>query len=603
MLEPVVGEVGRRVGGAIFDAVKHLISQTQDCDDLNRSLEQAIQQHLLFVGNWSARDHFYGISHGRDVDTETVGLTLTETPRRFRRSGTHARLYDETDILVAPSNTLLLGDPGAGKTTTIKRLCRRLLLDEPVDPADTTQFPIVVILRKEDLSAGLVEAILHLIGVPRAFYAADDEPAGPISPGGPETPDERKNREARNKQRHARVLYQALDTMQALVFVDGLDEIAVDTAERISGELSDLALNLADARVVVSCRSGSYVRTIEGFDVLEICPLDRTQADKILSQLVDEVPTFWREIDRTGLADQTDRPLLLLELAVIYRHAGGLPDRPVDVSERMVDLLLRKWDEDRGVQRLSRYSRFSPQAKRRFLAAVSHDLTYRVKSTRFTLTDLRQIYHRLGEQFHLPPDESDQVASEIESHTGLIVNTGSGLEFSHLSLQEYLCADHIVRDTFGQAVRTYLDHYPEPLAIAVALASDPDTFFALIFARHGFAIPWATVSSILGRLAIEMPYFSTSPLVGITLLKLLQSFQTESTNTVRRFIAVTNVNESLERALAQYKCDPPAHDVYDPLITLSTTAGAREMRGVKVPHAIRLKLSTIQTLELPVLYR
>ena len=70
------------------------------------------------------------------------------------------------------------------------------------------------------------------------------------------------------------------------------------------------------------------------------------------------------------------------------------------------------------------------------------------------------------------------VVAEIESHTGLIVESHyRHFEFSHLSIQEFLCAKHLVNLPYSQDTIKYFLEYPEPLAIAVSISGEPSLWF------------------------------------------------------------------------------------------------------------------------------
>ena len=70
------------------------------------------------------------------------------------------------------------------------------------------------------------------------------------------------------------------------------------------------------------------------------------------------------------------------------------------------------------------------------------------------------------------------MVDEIQSSTGIMIASSIGYEFSHLSLQEYLCADYIVREPFAENLPKYVAEYPAPSAISISLSSNSSTWFA-----------------------------------------------------------------------------------------------------------------------------
>ena len=104
------------------------------------------------------------------------------------------------------------------------------------------------------------------------------------------------------------------------------------------------------------------------------------------------------------------------------------------------------------------------------LSHLSYHITYKTGSRRFSHQDLVDAYKKICETFQLPPGEANQVADELESHTGLIIYSGfEQYEFSHPSIQEYLCAYYLMRDPDCENMIEYLIEYLAPVAVATAM--------------------------------------------------------------------------------------------------------------------------------------
>ena len=123
-------------------------------------------------------------------------------------------------------------------------------------------------------------------------------------------------------------------------------------------------------------------------------------------------------------------------------------------------------------------SNFEVDRKSEFLANLAYVLTMSVNGSRYTKSDLVSAYGKMHDNFGLPGKEAAKVANELESHTGLFVQSGyDAFEFSHKSLQEYLTAEFIVRlPSIPEPQRTLL-RLPNELAIATAISSQPSLYF------------------------------------------------------------------------------------------------------------------------------
>lgn len=165
-------------------------------------------------------------------------------------------------------------------------------------------------------------------------------------------------------------------------------------------------------------------------------------------------------------------------------------------------------------------------------------------------------YLDICDRFRLPRDEAQDVAGEIESHTGLVIQSGAAhYEFSHLSLQEFLCAEYLVKDPFSDRLRGFLEVYPAPVAVAVSLASDPSWFLAAMFLGETTATQpeLERVSAFLTRLKAERPRFSPEGFLGFALIDLLLRFGDKILEPVQELANDPAVSDSLSLALRTYK--------------------------------------------------
>ena len=120
------------VAGTILSEVikrlpKLLNKLCQEKVEYTALLERRLGQHLAWVAKWAAQIQFYGMSHPEQTEDSTIPLRMAAIPRRFRGHGVRSAELEEKTLLYGTANYLLIGDPGAGKTTTIKRLARTLL--------------------------------------------------------------------------------------------------------------------------------------------------------------------------------------------------------------------------------------------------------------------------------------------------------------------------------------------------------------------------------------------------------------------------------------------------------------------------------------------
>jgi hypothetical protein len=510
-----------------------------------------LKTHLIEVANWSGRIEFFGLGTAKATDSDTVGL-FSAIPRKFRSDIESPDMNTEEILLTAKGHYLVLGDPGAGKTTTLKRLARRILLQDPTSEFDTAQYPIVIRLREVNSSALLEELLARALRLNTRREV-------------------RRRSERQSKARHAissteleavlvgkdpaiDVIAETINKSNALLLLDGLDEIQPELRQRTENSVVHLARKCEGARLILSCRSGDYNRSIAGFDSVEICPLDSGQIRQIVDRWSSRPDDFMSALARLPFGDLANRPLFLCELILLFEKRGFIPSQPASVYRRVILLALEEWDAQKGLHRRSQYSNFDPECKLEFLANLAFLLTFELEAKALTSKTLEDLYHDIRDNFDLPAGEAQEVIGELETHTGIIVEAGfDQWEFSHLSIQEYLAAHYLVRDQITRDSGRYMLINPAPFAISVAISAHPTRRLAaiLLASWNGAAFPEYNFASFFSRLLQDRPAFKADPILGFVALALIFSI-TKRSEYVEEFLNLAAVRISTAAALKSY---------------------------------------------------
>ena len=502
-----------------------------------REVARAIADHHAYVSNWcqEAHDRFLV---GVPADGPTIGLSFKEVPRRLGVGGTE---LDEVDLLTTDSQVAVLGDPGAGKTTTLRRLARWVALESSVGKGDDSKYVVVVVCRDEEWGSGknaLCKILGNKIGVTGKLFADVDQPESRIR--------------------------EVLE-VGALVLIDGLDEVPAHVRDGIERDIVNLGRHFRCAKVILSCRSGAYIAPLPGFETAEIRPLTPDQIRRVVDSLLrpEEALAFDQNFASSThpASDLANRPLFLIYMLAIFKRRGTIPDRPIDLYEAVIRLIIQEWDEQRGIRRMSRYAEFGVEDKRRFLADLAYELIRR-NHFRFDEKELADVYVGLAERYGLPKSEARRVARELESHTGLIVDSGEQYEFSHLSLQEFLAADSMVRGAASARIDWWLIH-PEMAAVAVAMSSDANRWFGDLMTR----LPAKDLEDVRGihvflyRLARERPRFVRSRILGRAILQILFRARITDPVVVAGLYDLKAVRDSVVDALAEFDAHASGNSV------------------------------------------
>jgi hypothetical protein len=491
---------------------------------LQTEVQRAAADHHRYAVSWCQEVHSGPLASPIAVDSPSVELRFSEVPRRLGAGG---RELSELDLLVESAHTVLLGELGAGKTTTLRRLAKAVVLEPSFSDEDYWKLALVVVCREESWdSDGLYDVLGRAIGVTGRLYKELDNPDSRIR--------------------------ELLDAGY-LILIDGLDEVPPRHRSQLERDIVQLGRHLQRAKIIVSCRSADYVTLLDGFDTAEIQPLGPAEIQLLIAGLLghDDAEQFYRALQASSASDLAERPLFLIYLAALYKRRGKLPDLPSAVYEGIVRLAIQDWDEQRGVQRTSKWSGFGVDEKRQFLAELALELTRR-EVARFEEETLVEIYRSLAARYELPNNEALKVVRELESHTGLLVQTGDGYEFGHLGMQEYLAADAAVRGPASSYERWW-EGSPAVTAVTVALSTDSNRRLYDLFA----AVPanMEDVSPLrvfLDRLGQERPRFVKDAQLGDVLLRLVMRAHLNGPGPLVRLGQIKAVRDSVAEALAGY---------------------------------------------------
>jgi NACHT domain len=484
-----------------------------------QEIEKAISDHQQEVASWASEISFRDYPHGRKTKEVFVPLDIYLSRLRSRFGGESLEEVQLENVLLREGRScVLLGQPGAGKTTAVKHICERFR----TEPGFLSDFQILIRVQLRDLNlvtatsgpeyiARFLQDLLRLrISYPKELSGDD-------------------HADSRRALRD-RILLDWLNSARAILLLDGFDEITLKARRELAiEEVRKFVPHMTNSAFVLTGRSGEFSYHLEKVDLFEIKPLNDKQIEVFSKQWLgnEHGLLFVEQLGKSPFRDTAIRPLTLAHLCVIYDKVKSIPKQPKSIYRKIVQLLLEEWDKQRLVVRESAYASFDNFRKAEFLAHLAYALTIKVKSSAFDRDSLVSCYRAIHENFALPLNDATKVVDELETHTGLFLQSGRDrFEFSHKSLQEYLTAEHIVRMATIPRNMIELQTMPTELAVAVAISSEPSEYLAeLVFHRFNqirMSLPFAR--SFVNRLLLEEPDFEVNEGVGYALLALYSQY-------------------------------------------------------------------------------
>ena len=178
--------------------------------------------------------------------------------------------------------------------------------------------------------------------------------------------------------------------------------------------------------------------------------------DRHLYQLDEEMETVQRcwEILNAGehwaTKELARNPLLLTLLCMVYDRSQNFPRNRADLYERALNIFLEEWAAEKRVRRNASVNQYLDIADEKRMLSEIAAKNFETNRLFFDENELIAQIQEFGEgNANTPPTfNASKILETILVDQGLFVERVSNFySFSHLTFQEYLTANYIVRDT------------------------------------------------------------------------------------------------------------------------------------------------------------
>ena len=361
---------------------------------------------------------------------------------------------------------MIWGKPGAGKTTFLKYIAMECL----VERLRTDCFPIFLSLKEFAEKPGKPE-LLHYIS--HKFVDAGVK---------------------------AEVIERLLNQGKSLILLDGLDEVLEKDSSRVIFQIQQLAdhLHYGKNQFLITCRIAAKEYLFQGFREVEVADFDEDQiqvfvtkwfqsknpakAEKFIEKLADNEP----------IQELASSPLLLTLLCLVFGELTNFPHNRAELYKEGVDILLKRWDGKRGIERDQLYKNLSAKRKEDLLSLIALE-TFRQGNYFFKQktaeTYIAQFIENLPDAKSDPEAlrlDSEDVLRSIEANHGLLVTRAKGIySFSHLTFQEYFATRKLTLNPTTETLRELVSHltekrWREVILLAVEMLEDATELMQLM---------------------------------------------------------------------------------------------------------------------------
>lgn len=320
---------------------------------------------------------------------------------------------------------LILGEAGAGKSTSLKRLAYTLA-EKGLEAEDTFQIPIL--LRASEISfksnLNLVEICAektkHVMKSTKASFTTDD-----------------------------------LSNGKVVILIDALDELADDTCRKlILKMIYEFHQYYPKCHVIVTSRDYAYIHKINEmkyFEKYRLSPINYKEAEKIVKRL-QKSKSLAKETSQEILRRLQEvhgmelNPLLVTVFAATTEYSRqDIPANITELFKKYTEIMLGRWDANKGLAH-----QYHAPLKDFILTKVAFAI-HKQRTTNISTSEFRSIVEmELTSRGHHA--DIDQLFEEILYRSSLMRVNGDQVEFRHLFIQEFFAGRGIPSKEYLESI-------------------------------------------------------------------------------------------------------------------------------------------------------
>jgi predicted NACHT family NTPase len=366
------------------------------------------------------------------------------------------------------SKLMILGKAGSGKTTFLKYLAIQCINGEFL----SSMVPIFVNL-KDFAEVDDQQELLEYIIQASSLSLESQEKAN---------------------------IKQLLISGRMLILLDGLDEVKEEYTSRVFKEIREFSNRFQDNYFVITSRIAAVEYTFEQFTEVEVADFDDQQIalfalNWFQNEDLTKLEKFLQKLQQNQrIKELANSPLLLTLLCLVFEEIADFPVNRSELYKEAVDILLKKWDAMRGIER-DKYKKLSPQRKKDLLSQiawntfVAGEYFFPSKVVEQQIIDYICSLPDVNIDLEALQLDSEAILKSIEVQHSLLVERAKGIySFSHITFHEYFVAQKVVSSSFTQTEEVFqnlLTHvtdkrWREIFLLTVEMLPNADDFLLLM---------------------------------------------------------------------------------------------------------------------------
>ncbi|MCP2727505.1 NACHT domain-containing protein [Limnofasciculus baicalensis] len=291
---------------------------------------------------------------------------------------------------------------------------------------------------------------------------------------------------------------------RSLILLDGLDEVSTKDSNEVVKQIRRFCNKYYKNQFIITCRIAAQEYSFPEFTYVEAADFNESQIEKFAKNWFVAVANpsekeegkakaikFLEKLkqqDNQPIREIAITPILLNLSCLVFQAKAEFPSHKAKLYEEGLEILLTKWDLDRGIKRDEVYRDLNLPHKIKLIAHIAL-LTFEEGNYFFAQDKIQEYmadYLRRLPHINSDPDrlelDSQAVLKSIEAQHGLLVERSRKIySFSHLTFHEYFTAKAFLsswnRQTSDKLIlRITEKRWREVFLLMTDMMASPDDF-------------------------------------------------------------------------------------------------------------------------------